>query len=315
MSKVVVTGSDGFVGKSLTEMLEFAGHQVLPLARAQLALGERQIFNPPVESAMRDAQAVVHLAARAHVTRETYDDPLGEFRRVNLNGTLAIAEMAARTGVARLVFVSSIGVLGNASGSRTFNEGDVPSPQEPYAVSKWEAEQALHALAANCALQIVVVRPPLVYGPHVKGNFLRLLRLVGSGMPLPFGAIENSRSYIGVRNLCEFLISCAFHPSANDRTFHVSDGEDVSTPELLQLIATAMGKRARLFRCPASLLRAAAIALRKGSELDRLTANLRVDSTLARNTLGWRPAVDLRAGIVEMVRSFAGQSDIPGSNK
>jgi nucleoside-diphosphate-sugar epimerase len=151
-----------------------------------------------------------------------------------------------------------------------------------------------------------VVRPPLTYGPQVKGNFLRLLRLVKSGVPLPFRGVRNSRSYIGVHNLCEFLILCALHPAANGRTFNVSDGEDLSTPELLQLMAAAMGKKARLFRCPAPLLRAAATVSRKRTELDRLTANLRVDSSLARQALGWRPAVDLRTGIAEMVRSFVG---------
>jgi nucleoside-diphosphate-sugar epimerase len=305
-SKVAVTGADGFVGRVLCELLGSAGHQVIPLTRAQFVLGERQIANPSLESAIREARAVIHLAARAHVTREAHDDPLGEFRKVNLHGALAVAELAARARVARFVFVSSIGVLGNASGGRIFSESDAPSPAEPYAVSKWEAEQSLRVLAKSSALQIVVVRPPLTYGPHVKGNFLRLLRLVKSGVPLPFGGVRNSRSYIGVHNLCEFLILCAFHPSANGRTFNVSDGEDLSTPELLQLMAAAMGKKARLFRCPVPLLRAAATVLRKRTELDRLTANLRVDSSLAREALGWRPALDLRTGIAQMVRSFVG---------
>ena len=304
MSRVVVTGSDGFVGRSLTAMLTSAGHQVIPVAREHVVLGDRQLFNSSLESAMRDSHAVIHLAGRAHVTNELHNDPLGEFRRVNLNGTLSIAEMAARAGVVRFVFVSSIGVLGNTSGNRVFNESDVLSPKEPYAVSKWEAEQGLHSLAKNSRLQIVVVRPPLVYGPHVKGNFLRLLRLVASGVPLPFGAIHNCRSYVGVDNLCDFLISCAYHPSANGRTFHVADGEDVSTPELLRIIATAMGKRARIFRCPSSFLRAATVVLGKRAELDRLTTNLRVDSSFARATLSWQPNKELRVGIAEMVRWF-----------
>jgi UDP-glucose 4-epimerase len=304
MSKVVVTGADGFVGRILCELLSSAGHQVIPLTRAQLVIGEHQIADPSIESAIREARALIHLAARAHVTREAHDDPLGEFRRVNLHGALAVAELAARARVARFVFVSSIGVLGNASGDRIFTESDAPSPAEPYAVSKWEAEQGLRVLARSSALQIAVVRPPLTYGPHVKGNFLRLLRLVKSGAPLPLGGVRNSRSYIGVHNLCEFLILCAFHPSANGRTFHVSDGEDVSTPELLRLMAAALGKKARLFHCPAPLMRAAATVLGKRTEWDRLTANLRVDSSLARNTLGWRPTMDLRTGIAEMARSL-----------
>jgi UDP-N-acetyl-alpha-D-quinovosamine dehydrogenase len=304
MSIVVVTGSDGFVGRSLTAMLSTAGHRVIPVAREHAVLGDRHLISSSLESAMRDSHAVIHLAGRAHVIDELHNDPLGEFRKVNLDGTLSIAEMAASVGVARFVFVSSIGVLGNTSGGRMFNEDDAPSPKGPYAVSKWQAEQGLHSVAKNSRLQIVVVRPPLVYGPHVKGNFLRLLRLVASGIPLPFSAIQNCRSYVGVHNLCDFLISCTFHPSANGRTFNVADGEDVSTPELLQIIATAMGKRARIFRCPLSILRATAVVLGKKAELERLTTNLRVDSSFARATLGWQPTQALRVGIAEMVHWF-----------
>jgi nucleoside-diphosphate-sugar epimerase len=304
MSRIVVTGSDGFIGRSLTEVLTSAGHQVTAVTRKQVVLGDRQISHPMLESVMQESQAVIHLAGRAHVTRELHSDPLGEFRRANVNGTLSIAEMAARAGVVRFVFVSSIGVLGNTSGDRLFNERDTPSPKEPYAVSKWETEQGLYSLAKNSSLQIAVVRPPLVYGPHVKGNFLRLLRLVRSGAPLPFGAIRNCRSYIGVHNLCDFLLSCTFHPSANGQTFHVTDGEDVSTPELLEIIATAMGKKPRIFRCPLSFLRTAAAVLGKRVELERLTTNLRVDSSLAQSTLRWRPRKTLRVGIAEMVRWF-----------
>ena len=167
---------------------------------------------------------------------------------MNVDGTLAIAEMAVRARVARFVFLSSIGVLGNASGGRTFEESAAPAPVGPYAVSKWEAEQALRSLGEKWRPEIVVVRPPLAYGPRVKGNFLRLLRLLDTGVPLPFGSLHNCRSYIGVHNLCNLLVSCAFHPAADGSTFHVADGEDVSTPELLRLIAAAMGHRARIFR-------------------------------------------------------------------
>jgi nucleoside-diphosphate-sugar epimerase len=304
MSRIVVTGADGFIGKPLTEMLTAAGHEVIAVTRKQVELGNRQISDPMLESTMKESQAVIHLAGRAHVTRELHADPLAEFRRANVNGTLSIAEMAARAGVMRFVFVSSIGVLGNSSGDRVFSELDAPSPKEPYAVSKWESEQGLRSIAENSRLQIAVVRPPLVYGPHVKGNFLRLLRLVRSGVPLPFGAIRNCRSYIGVHNLCDFLLSCAFHPSADGHTFNVADGEDVSTPELLEMIAFAMGRKPRIFRCPPSLLRAAAAAFGKGAEVERLTTNLRVDSGLAQATLKWRATKTLRDGIAEMVRWF-----------
>jgi nucleoside-diphosphate-sugar epimerase len=304
MSRILVTGADGFIGKPLTEMLNSAGHDVIAVTRKQLELGNRQISHPMLESTMKESHAVIHLAGRAHVTRELHADPLAEFRRANFNGTLSVAEMAARAGVMRFVFVSSIGVLGNASGDRVFSERDLPSPKEPYALSKWETEQGLRSLAKNSRLQIAVVRPPLVYGPHVKGNFLRLLRLVRSGVPLPFGAIRNCRSYIGVYNLCDFLLSCTFHPCADGQTFNIADGEDVSTADLLEMIAAAMGKKPRIFRCPPSLLRAAAIALGKRAELERLTTNLRVDSSLAQATLKWRSTKTLQDGIAEMVRWY-----------
>jgi nucleoside-diphosphate-sugar epimerase len=304
MSRIVVTGADGFIGKPLTRMLTSAGHEVIAVTRKQIVLGDRQITDLPLESSMRESQAVIHLAGRAHVTRELNQDPLAEFRRANFNGTLSVAEMAARAGVPRFVFVSSIGVLGNSSGDRPFSERDAPSPQEPYAISKWESEQALISLGQKCALKIVVVRPPLVYGPHVKGNFLRLLRLIASGVPLPFGAIRNCRSYIGVRNLCDFLLSCTFDQAAAGMTFNIADGEDVSTPELVKTMAAAMGRKPRVFPCPTSILRATAIALGKRAELERLSTNLRVDSSLARAALNWHATETLRDGIAEMVRWF-----------
>jgi UDP-N-acetyl-alpha-D-quinovosamine dehydrogenase len=235
--RLIVTGSSGFIGGTLTETLARAGHEVLPVTRSQITTGVRPSVDPSLASTLVGSDVVIHLAARAHVIRENHDDPLREFRRVNLDGTLATAKMAAKAGVSRFVFVSSIGVLGNSSGSRAFKESDQPAPQEPYAISKWEAERALREFAKDSSMQVVIVRPPLVYGPNVKGNFLRLLRLVWNGTPLPFGAIRNSRSFVGVQNLCDFLMCCALHPAAANRTFHVADGEDVSTVELLSMIA------------------------------------------------------------------------------
>jgi nucleoside-diphosphate-sugar epimerase len=308
MSRIVVTGADGFIGKPLTEMLARTGHEVIALTRTQVELGDRQISHPLLESAIKGSHAVIHLAGRAHVMREWHNDPLGEFRRTNFSGTLSVAEMAARAGVLRFVFVSSIGVLGNTSGGHAFNERDTPAPQGPYAVSKWETEQALTSMAGHSQLQIAVVRPPLVYGPHVKGNFLRLLRLVDRGVPLPFGDLRNCRSYIGVENLCDFLVCCVVHSSAGVQTFNVSDGEDISTPELLEMIATAMARKLRIFRCPAKLLLAVAALSGRGDEIKRLSSNLRVDSSFARTTLNWHPAKKLRAGIEEMVHWFVHES-------
>jgi nucleoside-diphosphate-sugar epimerase len=301
MAKIVVTGSNGFVGSTLSRMLQELGHEVVPVPRALLLANRETGDSQVLELLMRDAAAVIHLAARAHVIVERQRDPLGEFRKVNLAGAVVTCEAAMRAGVPRFVCVSSIGVLGTDSGDRVFTEADPPSPAEPYAISKWEAEQALHALEIRWpSTKVVVVRPPLVYGPGVKGNFLRLLRLVHSGLPLPLGNVKNQRSYVGLHNLCEFLTLCAFHPHAKG-LFLVSDHEDLSTPDLLDLIAEAMGKRSRVFAFPRLALFALATAFGKGAELERLTGNLRVDSSLARSRLGWSPSKSLRTGIVQMV--------------
>jgi nucleoside-diphosphate-sugar epimerase len=303
MPRIVVTGADGFIGRPLTELLTRTGNQVIPVTRKDFVLGGQQSSGAKLEVAIQGARAVIHLAGRAHVLREINRDPLAEFRRTNVDGTLAVAEAAARAGVERFVFMSSIGVLGNTSGTARFSESNQPSPQGPYAISKLEAERALQSLAQRTGLQVVLVRPPLVYGANVKGNFLRLLRLVQSGSPLPFGSIDNLRSYVGVHNLCEFLLLCVMHPSAAGRIFHVADGEDVSTPELLEILATSMGRKPRILRCPPALLRAAATMVGRLGELERLITNLLVDSTLARTDLGWRPSKPMRDEIGEMTRS------------
>jgi nucleoside-diphosphate-sugar epimerase len=303
MPRITVTGADGFIGLPLVELLITAGHRVIPVTRKDFVLGDQQSSGTKLELAIQGSQVVIHLAGRAHVLRETNTDPLTEFRRNNVDGTLTVAEAAVRAGVKRFIFMSSIGVLGNASGKVRFNESNQPSPEGPYAISKWEAEQALQSVAQRTGLEVVVVRPPLVYGANVKGNFLRLVRLVQSGLPLPFGSIHNLRSYVGVHNLCDFLLLCAMDPSAVGRVFHVADGEDVSTPELLKIIAAATRRKPRVFRCPPALLRAAASMAGRIADLDRLTTTLLVDSTLARTELGWRPSKPMQDEVGEMARS------------
>jgi nucleoside-diphosphate-sugar epimerase len=299
-----VTGADGFVGRRLSQLLASVGHEVVAVSRHHIMAGGKHMPLTTLQSNIGDSEVVIHLAARAHVMRETYTKPIDEFRKTNVDLTLSLARIAARAGVNRFVFVSSIGVLGNSSGERILAECDVPSPQEPYAVSKWEAEQALRQLSAESDLPVVIVRPPLVYGPDAKGNFLRLLKLVASRMPLPFGCINNHRSYVGLGNLCDFLLACAFHPDAGDKTFHVSDDEDISTPDLVRMMANEMGRSRQIMRCPSWLLGTAAAAVGRRKDLERLTANLRVDSKLASNTLGWRPKNSLPAGVAEMVLWF-----------
>jgi nucleoside-diphosphate-sugar epimerase len=307
MSRVVITGSGGFVGAALTARLNSSGHEVVRVATPLLA-HQPTSDSAALESLLRGADAVIHLAARAHVMVERDRDPLSEYRKSNVDGTRVIAEAAVRMHVPRFVFVSSIGVLGNRSGDTAFTEQDAAAPVEPYAVSKWEAECALRAIENNSSLEVVIVRPPLVYGPHVRGNFLRLLRLVSRGIPLPLGSIKNRRSYVAVDNLTTFLITCAFHSAAAGRLFLIADGEDVSTPALLRLMAASMNSPSRVFPCPLPLLSMVAAAVGRRADLYRLAGSLRVDATAARTVLGWQPTTSLQAGVARMVQWFLSES-------
>jgi nucleoside-diphosphate-sugar epimerase len=289
--RVAVTGAEGFIGRVLTAQLRASGHDVVPFTRAT---------PEPVLEMLRGADAIVHLAARAHVVRERAHDPLGEFRRANVAGTERLLEAAIGGGVRRFVFVSSIGVLGNDSGARAFAASDPARPVEPYAQSKWEAEQRVRALTTNTSTQFVIVRPPLVYGPGVKGNFLRLLRLVNSGVPLPFARCEARRSFIGVENLCGLLATCIDHPAAAGQVLLAADGEDVTLPELLAAIGRGLGRPARLIGVPWGLVEVLAKLAGRGGELARLAGSLRVDDGATRQLLGWQPAVRFEAGIRAM---------------
>jgi nucleoside-diphosphate-sugar epimerase len=214
-------------------------------------------------------------------------------------------------GVRRLVFLSSIGVLGiHTNGRGPFFVSDAPKPVEDYAISKWEAEQALMAVSAKTGLEVVVVRPPLVYGPGVKGNLLRLLRCVARSVPLPLGAVHNQRSLMGLSNLVDLLLRCAEHPAAAGQTFLASDGLDLSTPHLIRLMAEGMNRPARLLPVPVALLQAGGSLLGKRGELDRLVGSLQVDSRHTRELLGWTPPVSVADGVREMGRWYAGLQSV-----
>ncbi len=308
--RVIVTGADGFVGRALVARLRQEGRAVEPVTRAVLA---RCAGSPaPVEyvdfahwpALLDGAAAVIHLAARAHVVRDAAANPLAEFRRANVAGTERLLEAAVRCGVPRFVFVSSIGVLGNDSGPRAFTAADPPLPAEPYAVSKWEAEQLVTSRTAGTGTQAVIVRPPLVYGPGVKGNFLRLLRLVHSGLPLPFAGLDSARSFVGVENLCGLLVTCIEHPAAAGRTLLVADGEDVTLPGLLAAIGRGLGHPARLFRAPGGVMEALAQLGGRGGDLARLAGSLRVDDSATRQLLGWQPGVRFEEGIRAMAEWY-----------
>jgi len=290
-SRILVTGAAGFIGQSLVEHLRRGGRDVLPMTRDMVAR-------------MEDVDTVVHLAARAHVVADQAADPLEEFRRVNVVVTGQLADAAVRCGVRRFVFVSSIGVLGNDSGGRAFTAADPPQPSEPYAVSKWEAEQRLLERVAGTATEAVIVRPPLVYGPGVKGNFLRLLRLVNSGLPLPFAGLEARRSFVGLQNLCGLLEACIDHPAAAGRVLLAADGEDVTLPELLDAIARGLGRPARLFKVPWLLVESLAAMAGRRDDLARLVGSLRVDASETRQLLDWQPHVRFDAGIRAMAEWY-----------
>lgn len=235
---------------------------------------------------------VIHLAARAHVLNDSEGNPSAVFRSINTLGTLNLAKQAIKQGVKRLVFISSIGVNGN-NNKQAYTESDIPSPKEPYAISKLEAECELLALAKKSSLEIVIIRPPLVYGPNAPGNFGSLLRWLKKGIPLPLGSINNQRSFIALENLVSFIIHCIDHPKAVNEIFLISDGEDVSTTELLQKVAKAFDKRAVLLPIPVSWMTLAAKLLGKADVANRLFGSLQVDSSKARALLGWEPVITM----------------------
>ncbi|MHB1236566.1 MAG: UDP-glucose 4-epimerase family protein [Gallionella sp.] len=322
--RVLVTGGNGFVGRSLCEELLHRGYQVRAAVRAlgRFPAGMESVAVGAIDGgtdwnkAMVGVDIVIHLAARVHVMKDTAADPLAEFLKVNLHGTANLAQQAVRAGVKRLVYVSSVKVNGESTSAsdtlspgpspvsgggeqNIFTESDNPNPQDPYGVSKWQAEQALRRIAQETGLEIVIVRPPLVYGPGVKGNFASLLAAINQGIPLPLAGAHNARSLVYVGNLADALVACATHPAAAGQTYLVSDGEDVSTANLVDMIARSLGRNSRSFYFPPGLLRAAASLLGRAGQMDRLFGSLRVSDKKIRGELGWSPPYTLEQGLRE----------------
>jgi len=305
-SLIAVTGASGFVGRALCDSLSASGHSVRPLVRSRghartpvdaMAVGDIGA-GTDWSTALQGVHCVVHCAARVHVMHETATNPLAQFRAVNTEGTRSLALQAVALGVRRLVFVSSIKVLGESTSSRLpFTGLDEPQPQDPYSQSKWEAEQALHQISQTRGLELVVVRPPLVYGPGVGGNFRLLARLAASGLPLPLGAVDNRRSLIALDNLVQLLTLCTWHPAAPGHTFLASDGNDPSTPQLVRALAAAQGRSARLLPVTVSWLRAAGRLTGRLDQVERLVGSLQVDDQLTRKVLDWVPSIDFEEGI------------------
>lgn len=308
-TRILVTGANGFVGRALCRELAQRSVQYRAVVRdraqnGEIALGD---FDERTDwaKAIEGCTAVIHLANRAHILHETAENALDEFRRTNVKATINLARSAASGGANRFVYVSSIGVNGvTTPRHKPFLESDVPNPCNDYARSKWEAECALREIEAQTGLDVVIVRPPLVYGGDAPGNFALMVHALRRGMPLPFGSIENARSFVYVRNLTDALILCASHRGAAGNTFLVADNEEISTTDLLRQLANAMHIHARLFPCPTTLLRLAAKLAGRTDMVSRLLDSLRVDNDKIRRELGWRPPYTLQQGLADTAREI-----------
>ena len=291
---VFVTGASGFVGKALVRKLTADGYSVTAVPRRQDAA--RHFHCNQVDSyddgirLITAHSCIVHLAARVHVMSDKADDPRSAFRAANVDLTLNLARHAAAAGVRRFIFLSSIKVNGEETlPGHAFGADDDCAPHDSYAISKMEAEQGLRKIAADTGLEVVIIRPPLVYGPGVRANFAALMHAVARGLPLPLGRIDNRRSLIALDNLLDFIAACIEHPAAANQTFVVSDGVDLSTPELIRRIARAVRKPARLIPVPLWMLKTGAALLGKQEKLQRLCGNLQIDISKTRELLGWKP--------------------------
>jgi nucleoside-diphosphate-sugar epimerase len=303
----LVTGANGFVGVALCERLHKDAVSVRSAIRnLQSRPGSPQDIligsissKTDWSSALKGVDQVVHLAARVHVMVDQSSDPLAEFRRVNVEGTINFARQAAASGVRRFVFLSSVKVNGELTGSgHLFAADDGPAPEDPYGVSKFEAEQSLVQIASQTGMEVVIVRSPLVYGPGAKANFQSMMCWLARGIPLPLAAVtENRRSLVALDNLVDLIVTCLKHPSAANQTFMVSDGEDLSTADLLRRMGEAQGTPARLFYMPLSALKLGATLIGKQSIYQRLCGSLQVDITKTRQLLDWSPSVSVDEGL------------------
>lgn len=309
MAVVAITGASGFVGQRLFVDLSARDHVLVGIGRRQSPLITRVVADVGAHadwtSALEGVEVVVHCAARAHVMHERATDSLPLYRAVNVEGTRRLAEQAARFGVRRLVYVSSVKAAGERSTpGRPLKVSDAPVPEDAYGVSKREAELALLEVGAATGLETVIVRPPLVYGPGVKGNFFLLMTAIAQRWPLPLGSLDNKRSMVSLANLTDFISLCVESPVAAGRTFFVSDGEDLSTAGLSRRIGAALGRPAQLFPVPATVLSMLSMLVRKSAEIERLVGTLQIDSTDARRSLAWSPPQTVDQGLSETADWF-----------
>jgi nucleoside-diphosphate-sugar epimerase len=320
---ILVTGATGFVGKALVQRL-MAANMYPQIAVAVRRAGVRQwpanvlplvtgdlLPHSDWSDALKGISVVVHCAARVHVMTDTAANPLDEFRRVNVQGTLNLARQAAAAGAQRFIFISSIKVNGEATKlSVPFSADDIPSPMDPYGVSKMEAEQGLHEIAAETDMKVVIIRPPLVYGPGVKANFEAMMRWLSSGVPLPLGAIDNKRSLVALDNLIDLILTCLNHPAAANQTFLVSDGEDLSTTSLLKRMGLALGKPARLIPVPPTALKLGATLFGNPAVAQRLCGSLQVDISKTRRLLDWTPPLSIDEGLKQVAEEYLREASV-----
>jgi nucleoside-diphosphate-sugar epimerase len=330
-NSVHITGCAGFVGKALCTELKRRSFLAFSGSDRGACLENSNTGSQPYvavedigpdtdwSNALTGADTVIHLAARAHVLRENAVDPLAEFRKVNRDGALNLAGQAVARGIRRFVFMSSIGVNGEITGDggstadarcmkSAFSEDNQAQPHSAYAVAKWEAEQGLVEIARKSGMELVILRAPLVYGPGVKGNFERLVRLIYRGVPLPFGLVRNQRSFIAMGNLVDLLLRCAIEPAAGNQLFVISDGDDVSTPDLVRRIARVLNKPARLLPVPVGMMRLGAACMGKSKMFQQLCGSLVVDSAKVRRVLGWKPPMTMEQGLAETAAWFLKRS-------
>lgn len=310
---VLITGASGFVGSRLIESMD------APNRLTQLRVATRKFSGvriPNVEEvyiseisgdvdwlgALSNIDVVIHLAARVHVMEDVSEDPLAEYRIVNVEGTLNLARQAAAAGVRRFIFLSSIKVNGEATApGEFFTEDSSPKPMDPYGISKYEAEEGLKAICEQTGMEYVIIRPPLIYGPGVKANYQRLIQAVKKGFPLPFGCINNKRSMLALDNLIDFIVLSSEDPRAANQTFLLSDGQDLSSKELVIKIALALGQTPRVLPVPAALLKLLGFMLGKSAAIDRLLGSLQIDSSKAKLLLGWRPPISVDEGVARTI--------------
>ena len=313
MNTVLLTGSTGFIGSALlAELKKLPEFRVVCAVRSAVSPASVAVVvvgnidgATDYSAALNGVDVVVHAAARAHIMRDEVADPLAEYRKVNVEGTLNLAKQAVAAGVKRFVYISSIKVNGESTtGLKAFTEADAAKPEDPYGISKYEAEQGLRLLAEETGLDVVIIRPPLVYGPGVKANFLSFVKLSATGVPLPFGSVDNQRSMVYVGNLVNLIVCCINHPAAANQTFLVSDGEDVSLRNLVTYIRLCLGRSPRLLPVPLWLFKLAGAVTDKQGVVDRLVGDLQVDSSKARTLLEWVPPFTVSQGIEATMADF-----------